>query len=693
MCQFRAVLMGLVLSSILSTAPLVAQDTNRHPFTVTTPEAPQKRALLIGVNDYAFINDLYYCGRDIQSLRDRLIAAGFPPDKVTLLRDGSEESRYQPLKTNIERELDLMIDTAKPGDLLLVAFSGHGVHLEDTSYLCPIEARLKNPQQTLVSLEHVYRQLASCPGGQKVLLVDACRNDPRPGGEKSISKPTENLDAFARSLESPPEGILVFTSCEPGQVSVEDEDLRHGVFMHFVLEGLEGEADRDGGNLDKRISLLELYTYSNLKTKTYVARKRNLVQTPVLRGEVTGDYEIAAALPPQPEELPSRFSRISMMNLDQILVTDPDVVTAGNPQARFALRKAYDLLMGGWPMSDDLSRSDCEKAVAACNEAVRLEPQNPFAYLLRGIAYRKAGDFAEAIADFRRLEIPLHVTVGYRSLEPIELRVGDQVTGTVEANDRLTVSELRGDWLKVDSVTALGSIRPDDGGKHGWIHREHLKNELQSPTTSVAARSVARRRIAPGDRIETITADNPDALDALQRARDILADDVDWGYSAVRKDVTGEECDRAIAACDEAIRLEPENESAYLLRGLAYRKKNDLTRALADFRKAGKSMQLRVTSRSAQLKEGTKVIATLAYGETLNITKINGDWLRVDSIGDQDGKRGWINKDAIRQREMYTSRTIDRVGSIGETLRSTPVRREIINRAKGYIPYGGYLPF
>lgn len=695
MCRFKVVLTALLLLGTIFTSPLVAQDSKSS--SASTPEGPQKHALLIGVNDYAFINDLYYCRRDMQSLRERLIAAGFPPKNVTLLRDGSEESKYQPLKTNIERELDAMIDAAKPGDLMLVAFSGHGVHLDGTSYLCPIEAQLDKPGETLVSLEHVYRRLNSCSSGQKLLIIDACRNDPRLGGEKSISKPTRDIDAFSRSLESPPEGILVFASCKPGQVSVEDENIRHGVFMHFVMKGLEGEADRDGGNLDKRISLLELYSYANLKTKTYVARTRNLVQTPVLRGEISGDYEIATALPPRPEKLPSRFSRVSMMSLDQILNNDPDVVTANNPQARLALQEAYDLLMKGLPSSDDLNRVDCERALAACIEAIRLESQNPIAYLLRGIAYRKLGDFAEALADFRRVDIPLHVTIGYRSSEAIELKVGDQVTGTVKENDRLAVSEVRGDWLNVDSVTSLGNYKPDPGGKHGWIHREHLKSELQSKTSSLrsslTAGNRASRRIAPKDRIETVSSDNPDALEALQRARDILADDVDWGYAALRRDLTDKECDRAITACDEALEFDPENKSAYLLRALASREKNDLTQALADYQKVNRSLKLPVTSRSAQLKLGTEIVATATFGDMLNITKINGKWLWVDSIGSQNNKSGWLDKDHIRRRDLYTSRAFEKTGGVGTAVRPSPVRREIINRVKGYIPYGGYLPF
>ena len=69
-------------------------------------------------------------------------------------------------------------------------------------------------------------------------------------------------------------------------------DARYGVFMHFLSEGLAGLADRAAGNNDGRVSLLELYKYAGTKTKAYVAQTFSEVQTPMLKGEVSGDFEI-----------------------------------------------------------------------------------------------------------------------------------------------------------------------------------------------------------------------------------------------------------------------------------------------------------------------------------------------------------------------------------------------------------------
>ena len=55
---------------------------------------------------------------------------------------------------------------------MIVCFSGHGVHLDGKSYLCPPEDRLDDPK-TLIPLDDVYEQLRNCPAMLKLFIVDA----------------------------------------------------------------------------------------------------------------------------------------------------------------------------------------------------------------------------------------------------------------------------------------------------------------------------------------------------------------------------------------------------------------------------------------------------------------------------------------------------------------------------------------
>ncbi len=146
-------------------------------------------------------------------------------------------------------------------DFIVVGFSGHGVHLKGKSYLCPGDAKLDDPQ-SLIPLDSVYEMLQQSPAVLKLLLVDACRNDPRLDGERSFA-PTEGTRQFATSLEQPPRGILLMTSCVPGEIAREEKEFGHGVFMHFLLDGLRGKADEDSSG---GVSLIEAYRYAETRT-------------------------------------------------------------------------------------------------------------------------------------------------------------------------------------------------------------------------------------------------------------------------------------------------------------------------------------------------------------------------------------------------------------------------------------------
>ena len=243
--------------------------------------AGQRWAVLIGVDDYARATDLNYCGADMVALRNQLVAAGFPEKQIKLLHDRADENRFRPFKENIERELALVLKLAERGDMVVVALSGHGVHFGGVSYFCPAETDLNSPA-TMVSLDAVYDQLKQSQASLKFVVVDACRNDPRVPGQKSLSDPAKE---FARALQKPlPQGLILLSSCAPGETSYEEPNFGHGVFMHHLLEGLRGKADSDD---NKRVSITELARYVNRGTKVYVADKYSDSQRPYLRGDLT----------------------------------------------------------------------------------------------------------------------------------------------------------------------------------------------------------------------------------------------------------------------------------------------------------------------------------------------------------------------------------------------------------------------
>jgi uncharacterized caspase-like protein len=238
--------------AVLVVLPLVGQDAK--------PKG-KKYALLVGVRAYHHdkLPDLKYTEYDVEELAVELTkkSAGFDDLTVLTTSRGEKREAARPTAKNIRAQLKRILGRVTKHDTVLVALSGHGVQLavedpagkkkdRDEGFFCPADARITRSKKltelttTLISLKELFDQLEDSGAGVKLLLVDACRNE-LGEGEKSL-----DADAVPKA----PRGFAALFSCAAGQKSHETAKLGakgHGVFFHFVLEGLRGEAkNRDG---------------------------------------------------------------------------------------------------------------------------------------------------------------------------------------------------------------------------------------------------------------------------------------------------------------------------------------------------------------------------------------------------------------------------------------------------------------
>jgi len=76
-------------------------------------------------------------------------------------------------------------------------------------------------------------------------------------------------------------GRVILSASSAKEVSQEMENLEHGVFTYYLLEGLRGKADLDGDGL---IDTGEVYRYVSKKVPAATGEQ----QHPVEKGEVEG---------------------------------------------------------------------------------------------------------------------------------------------------------------------------------------------------------------------------------------------------------------------------------------------------------------------------------------------------------------------------------------------------------------------
>jgi hypothetical protein len=278
--------------------PGPSADSPQRPEEGAT--AGRRFALLVGINDYdhAKLRQLHYAVPDAADTATVLRDGGYEVTLFTASVGGKNEGE-RPTLDNIRRALARMLGPRKRHDLVLVGLAGHGLQLGGgkDNYFCPRDA---NPvdAKTLLPLQEVYDQLDRSGAGVKLLLVDACRDDPKAGRGRGL-----NGDTAPR----PPRGVAALFSCSAGEQSFESDKLKHGVFFHYVLQGLTGKAKNDEGKV----------TWDGLQqyVRTRVARDVGEViegaqQTPSLvAGELSGEPPVLLALggaradqgpPPQP---------------------------------------------------------------------------------------------------------------------------------------------------------------------------------------------------------------------------------------------------------------------------------------------------------------------------------------------------------------------------------------------------------
>jgi len=90
--------------------------------------------------------------------------------------------------------------------------------------------------------------------------------------------------------------MAAFFSCKANQRAIEDPDLKHGVFTHFLVEGLNGKADQPvlGRPGDGIITMSELTSYVANNTYAFVFEKyKGVKQSPDIKGEFDTNLPLA----------------------------------------------------------------------------------------------------------------------------------------------------------------------------------------------------------------------------------------------------------------------------------------------------------------------------------------------------------------------------------------------------------------
>ena len=184
-------------------------------------------------------------------------------DQIKMLID------EQATRKNIKQTMVEVFGNAGPNDLVMMYYSGHGLR----GCFLPIDF---NGFDNKLFHDEVDQILEQSPAKYKLVIADACHS----GGLAMKGAPPSDaqlVDLYYSNLAKSNAGTALILSSKSEEISLESSGLRQGVFSHFLIRGLEGEADH---NHDKVVDVSELYEFIFANVKSYTADR----QTPVIKG-------------------------------------------------------------------------------------------------------------------------------------------------------------------------------------------------------------------------------------------------------------------------------------------------------------------------------------------------------------------------------------------------------------------------
>jgi uncharacterized caspase-like protein len=188
---------------------------------------PPRVGLVVG-------NGLYTGGRlknavpDAEVISKTLHQLGFD---VTLLANGT--------KSQIEHaviDYGLRLRRAGRKAVGFFYFAGHGVQFDGQNFLIPVDANIPDTAHLptgAVSVQLLIEEMAKSPFAAKVVILDACRNNPIPDATHSVHSIQQGL----ASMRDVPDATLIVFSTSADTVAL-DGSADHGPYATALADAL-----------------------------------------------------------------------------------------------------------------------------------------------------------------------------------------------------------------------------------------------------------------------------------------------------------------------------------------------------------------------------------------------------------------------------------------------------------------------
>lgn len=251
---------------------------------------PAIHVLLVGIADYQNnenLSDLSFTINDVNALEAFYRSengGGVSSGSLVVLRD------EQATKQNILTEMRSLFIKARPKDMVVFYFSGHGALLGSRQpkalHLIPHDFD-PNQDQTAIHHQEIEEIFDLSQADKKLWMMDACHS----GGTLPQMKGLL-LDHLASLVDK---DIGIISSSGIGETSIEVSGLENGrgLFSYYLTDALVHNIDACDTDNNLVVAVLELFDYVKDNVKTVAWEKYRHRQTPTIGGKVNLQLPIA----------------------------------------------------------------------------------------------------------------------------------------------------------------------------------------------------------------------------------------------------------------------------------------------------------------------------------------------------------------------------------------------------------------
>ncbi|MET4070020.1 hypothetical protein ABID58_004824 [Bradyrhizobium sp. S3.2.6] len=201
--------------------PVSAQVAPVEPAAPAALQGPEQRvALVIGNSNYQNAPQLANPDNDAQSMAQFLNSAGFEVISATDLGQND--------MLRVVQDFSAKVSARGPNTVAMVYYAGHGVQLAGENYLVPVDAKVSNQTELVndsVRLVDVMSTLETIPSRMRIVILDACRNNPFP----DVNDAGRGL-----AIVDAPNGSIVGYSTAPGAEAL-DGNAGHSPYTQAFL--------------------------------------------------------------------------------------------------------------------------------------------------------------------------------------------------------------------------------------------------------------------------------------------------------------------------------------------------------------------------------------------------------------------------------------------------------------------------